>query len=140
MYSKEKARTPIEDMSISSKKVTLRLPAGYYRKCPRPQSNPGSTAFTPSVMGLIMAGEIVNDIALGRKRDAKEVKRLSIPKVPFKTETCMMIARDALQRSNSWHHLYYILKKRYVRRDVYVNHYYLCYFSCDLFLPESAVP
>lgn len=40
VYSKEKARTPIEDMS-NQLQGTLRLPAGCTKKVYRPQSNPG---------------------------------------------------------------------------------------------------
>lgn len=71
VYSKEKARTPIEDMSISCKAHCV-CPPGVQRKCTDRRAIPGSTAFTPSVMGLIMAGEIVNDIALGRRKQTQK--------------------------------------------------------------------
>ena len=71
VYSKEKARTPIEDMSISCKAHCV-CPPGVQRKCTDRRAIPGSTAFTPSVMGLIMAGEIVNDIALGEENRRKK--------------------------------------------------------------------
>ena len=81
VYSKEKARTPIEDMSISCKAHCV-CPPGVQRKCTDRRAIPGSTAFTPSVMGLIMAGEIVNDIALGeenrRKRSEKIINFFSV--------------------------------------------------------------
>ena len=71
VYSKEKARTPIEDMSISCKAHCV-CPPGVQRKCTDRRAIPGSTAFTPSVMGLIMAGEIVNDIAFGEENKRKK--------------------------------------------------------------------
>ena len=45
VYSEEVARKPAETTEDSGKRQT-----------------PGSTAFTPSVMGLIMAGEIIKDL------------------------------------------------------------------------------
>lgn len=71
VYSKEKARTPIEDMSISCKEHCV-CPPGTLRKCTDRRAIPGSTEFTPSVMGLIMAGEIVNDIAFGEENKRKK--------------------------------------------------------------------
>ncbi len=37
-------------------------PPGTVRKCTERRDIPGSTAFVPSVVGLIIAGEIVNDL------------------------------------------------------------------------------
>ena len=45
VYSKEEPKKPLEDIKSESKKVV-----------------PGSTAFVPSVAGLIIAGEVVNDL------------------------------------------------------------------------------
>jgi tRNA A37 threonylcarbamoyladenosine dehydratase len=52
VYSKEEPVRPLEDMSISSR-------------------IPGSTAFTPAVAGLIMAGEVINDLAAKAERVGK---------------------------------------------------------------------
>ena len=71
VYSKEKARTPIEDMSISCKEHCV-CPPGVLRKGTDRRAIPGSTAFTPSVMGLIMAGEIVYDISFGEENKRKK--------------------------------------------------------------------
>lgn len=56
VYSKEKPLTPIDDTQ-------------YSENCPsedsthtKRRSTPGSTAFVPSVVGLIIAGEIINDL------------------------------------------------------------------------------
>lgn len=61
VYSKEPARTPIEDSSISCKAHCV-CPPGTERKCTERRQVPGSTAFVPSVAGLIIAGEVIRDI------------------------------------------------------------------------------
>ena len=71
VYSEEQPVRPLEDMSISCKAHCV-CPPGVQRKCTDRRAIPGSTAFTPSVMGLIMAGEIVNDIALGEENRRKK--------------------------------------------------------------------
>ena len=38
-------------------------PPGTVRKCTERRDIPGSTAFAPSVAGLIIAGEVINDLA-----------------------------------------------------------------------------
>ena len=62
VYSKEKAIKPLEDMSISCREHCI-CPPGTVRKCTERRDIPGSTAFVPSVAGLIIAGEVLNDIA-----------------------------------------------------------------------------
>ncbi len=61
VYSKEKPILPLEDMSISCRQHCI-CPPGTARKCTERRDIPGSTAFVPSVAGLIIAGEIVNDL------------------------------------------------------------------------------
>lgn len=61
VYSREKAITPIDDMAISCKKNCI-CPPGTTRKCTQRRQVPGSNAFVPSVVGLIIAGEVVKDI------------------------------------------------------------------------------
>ena len=68
VYSKEKPKRPLEDMSISCRQHCI-CPPGTARKCTQRRDIPGSTAFVPSVAGLIIAGEVVNDLA-GRTADA----------------------------------------------------------------------
>jgi len=62
VYSKEKPIRPLEDMSISCRQHCI-CPPGTVRKCTERRDIPGSTAFVPSVVGLIIAGEVINDIA-----------------------------------------------------------------------------
>lgn len=63
VYSKEPAMKPIEDMSISCRAHCI-CPPGTARKCTQRRQVPGSNAFVPSVAGLIIAGEVVKDLAL----------------------------------------------------------------------------
>jgi len=65
VYSKEKPLRPVEDMSISCRQNCV-CPPGTTRKCTERRDIPGSTAFVPSVVGLIIAGEVINDIAAER--------------------------------------------------------------------------
>lgn len=62
VYSKEMPMRPLEDMSISCRQHCI-CPPGTARKCTERRDIPGSTAFVPSVVGLIIAGEVINDIA-----------------------------------------------------------------------------
>ncbi len=61
VYSKEPPITPIEDMSISCKAHCI-CPPGTERKCTQRRQVPGSNAFVPSVVGLIIAGEVIKDL------------------------------------------------------------------------------
>ena len=56
VYSKEKPIKPEDDLSVSCKTDCV-CPPGTARR-----QIPGSTAFVPSVVGLIIAGEIVTDL------------------------------------------------------------------------------
>lgn len=56
VYSKEKALKPIEDMSVNSEIDNI----GHSGVVKR--SVPGSTAFVPSTVGLIIASEVIKDI------------------------------------------------------------------------------
>lgn len=62
VYSKEPAMKPIED-SGSSCKYNCVCPPGTDRKCTAKRQIPGSVSFVPSVAGLIIAGEVIKDIA-----------------------------------------------------------------------------
>lgn len=62
VYSKEVPIRPLEDMSISCRQHCI-CPPGTVRKCTERRDIPGSTAFVPSVVGLIIAGEVINDLA-----------------------------------------------------------------------------
>ena len=61
VYSKEKPIRPLEDMSISCRTHCV-CPPGTARKCTERRDIPGSTAFVPSVAGLIIAAEVVREI------------------------------------------------------------------------------
>ena len=61
VYSKEQPMTPVEDMAISCKAHCI-CPPGTKRKCTARRQVPGSTAFVPAVVGLIIAGEVVKDL------------------------------------------------------------------------------
>ena len=61
VYSKEPPMTPIEDMAISCRTNCI-CPPGTARKCTQRRQVPGSNAFVPSVVGLIIAGEVVKDL------------------------------------------------------------------------------
>lgn len=61
VYSKEKPMTPIDNTEISCKTHCV-CPPGTQRKCTARRQVPGSTAFVPSVAGLIIAGEIIKDL------------------------------------------------------------------------------
>ena len=64
VYSDEIPTRPIEDMSISCRSHCI-CPPGAKHKCTERRDIPGSTAFVPSVAGLIIAGEVVKDLAKG---------------------------------------------------------------------------
>lgn len=61
VYSKEQAKKPIEDTENSCKSNCI-CPPGTQRKCTDKRQVPGSTAFVPSVAGLIIAGEVIKDL------------------------------------------------------------------------------
>lgn len=62
VYSKEQPMRPIEDMAISCREHCI-CPPGTARKCTIRRDIPGSTAFVPSTAGLIIAGEVIKDLA-----------------------------------------------------------------------------
>lgn len=66
VYSKEPAMTPIDDMAISCRTNCI-CPPGTERKCTQRRQVPGSNAFVPSVVGLIIAGEVIKDICASAK-------------------------------------------------------------------------
>ena len=68
VYSEEKPVRPLEDMSISCQTNCI-CPPGAEHKCTERRDIPGSTAFVPSVAGLLIAGEIVNDLTEFSRRD-----------------------------------------------------------------------
>lgn len=65
VYSKEKPIRPIEDMEISCRTHCI-CPPGAKHKCTERRDIPGSNAFVPSVVGLIIAGEVIKDLTAHR--------------------------------------------------------------------------
>lgn len=62
VYSKEEPIKPVEDMAISCRSNCI-CPPGAKHKCTERRDIPGSVAFVPSVAGLIIAGEVVKELA-----------------------------------------------------------------------------
>ena len=61
VYSEEIPTRPVEDMAISCRTNCI-CPPGAKHKCTERRDIPGSVAFVPSVVGLIIAGEVVKDL------------------------------------------------------------------------------
>ncbi len=62
VYSEEKPVRPADDLEISCRTNCI-CPPGTARKCSVRRDIPGSNAFVPPVVGLILAGEVIKDIA-----------------------------------------------------------------------------
>lgn len=67
VYSKEPPMKPKLDEVVSCK-VGCVCPPGATRKCTDRRQIPGSISFVPSVVGLIMAGEVIKDIVFGENK------------------------------------------------------------------------
>lgn len=61
VYSQEPPIRPIEDMAISCREHCI-CPPDTARKCTIRRDIPGSNAVVPSVVGLIIAGEVIKDL------------------------------------------------------------------------------
>lgn len=61
VYSEEKPIRPIDDLSISCRTHCV-CPPGTKRKCTARRDIPGSNAFVPSTVGLIIASEVIKDL------------------------------------------------------------------------------
>ena len=68
VYSTEKPTRPLDDMSVSCRTNCI-CPPGAAQKCTERRDIPGSVAFVPSVVGLIIAGEVVKDLTIQRKAE-----------------------------------------------------------------------
>lgn len=62
LYSTERPVVPADDMAISCRAHCI-CPPGAKHKCTERRAIPGSISFVPSVAGLIIAGEVIRDIA-----------------------------------------------------------------------------
>ena len=69
VYSEEKPIRPADDGEASCRSHCI-CPPGTKRTCIRRRDIPGSNAFVPSVVGLIIAGEVVKDL-IGYNRTEK---------------------------------------------------------------------
>lgn len=67
VYSEEQPIRPIEDMAISCRSHCI-CPPGAKHKCTERRDIPGSVAFVPSVVGLIIAGEVIKDLTAEYRR------------------------------------------------------------------------
>ena len=61
VYSKEPPITPLDDISISCRTHCI-CPPGTAHKCTQRWQVPGSNAFVPAAVGLLVAGEVVKDL------------------------------------------------------------------------------
>jgi tRNA A37 threonylcarbamoyladenosine dehydratase len=61
VYSKEEPIRPQDDEEVSCRNHCI-CPPGTVRKCTARRDIPGSNAFVPSVVGLIIAGEVIKDL------------------------------------------------------------------------------
>ena len=62
VYSEEPPMRPVDDMA-SSCRTNCICPPGAARKCTERRDIPGSNVFVPSVVGLIIAGEVIKDLS-----------------------------------------------------------------------------
>lgn len=62
VYSEEPPMRPVDDME-SSCRTNCICPPGAAHKCTERRDIPGSNAFVPSVVGLIIAGEVIKDLS-----------------------------------------------------------------------------
>lgn len=60
VYSKEKPIKPVDDLEVSCRTNCI-CPPGTERTCTARRDIPGSNAFVPPVVGLIIAGEVMKD-------------------------------------------------------------------------------
>lgn len=66
VYSKEKPIRPIEDIENNCRTDCV-CPPGAQHKCIERRAIPGSTAFVPSVVGMIIASEVIKDLTERKK-------------------------------------------------------------------------
>lgn len=67
VYSEEKPIKPIKDLESSCRNHCI-CPPDTVRKCTVRRDIPGSNAFVPSVVGLMIAGEVIQDLALRKEK------------------------------------------------------------------------
>lgn len=67
VYSEEKPIKPIKDLESFCRNHCI-CPPDTVRKCTVRRDIPGSNAFVPSVVGLMIAGEVIQDLALRKEK------------------------------------------------------------------------
>ena len=85
VYSQEKPLRPIEDMAISCRTNCI-CPSGAQHKCTERRDIPGSNAFVPPVVGLIIAGEVVKDLTWEATSKCRELQGQSMEQVNQSSE------------------------------------------------------
>ena len=68
VYSKELPITPVDDMATSCRTHCI-CPPGAAHKCTDRRDIPGSTAFVPPIVGLLMAGEVIKDLTASVRQE-----------------------------------------------------------------------
>lgn len=71
LYSTEQPLRPLEDMANSCRYHCI-CPPGTQRHCTDRRDIPGSTAFVPSVAGLMIAGHVVRELTTVERSAARE--------------------------------------------------------------------
>lgn len=67
VYSTEEAKEPVAEFSTDCKHNCV-CPPDVTRTCTKRRQIPSSNAFVPAVSGLILAGEVIKDLAFGKTK------------------------------------------------------------------------
>lgn len=68
VWSDEQPTRPLEDMG-QQLPLPLHLSAGAAHMCTDRRDIPGSTAFVPPIVGLLMAGEVIKDLTASVRQE-----------------------------------------------------------------------
>ena len=68
VWSDEQPTRPLEDMANSCRYHCI-CPPGAVHKCTDRRDIPGSTAFVPPIVGLLMAGEVIKDLTASVRQE-----------------------------------------------------------------------
>ena len=68
VWSDEQPTRPLEDMANSCRYHCIG-PPGAAHKCTDRRDIPGSTAFVPPIVGLLMAGEVIKDLTASVRQE-----------------------------------------------------------------------
>ncbi len=103
VYSKELPTRPLEDMSISCRTNCI-CPPGTEHKCTDRRDIPGSNAFVPSVVGLIIGGEVLKDLTDPERKAAyaaEEERRLAARQLQKETRARMEAKKAAREEAGN---------------------------------------